>query len=136
MRYQNAWDVLWGNRQFKAAKAIRQSYNSLPKDLMSYVAYENRFRFVTIGRGNEKDERGGGKDRKWINEKREAQLLVDEINVLSPNIIVFQGKEGIWNCRTDELKKQYKIVVAHHPSWWQGGADKLQYIVEKIAPQL
>ena len=136
MGFQSAWDALWGNREFKSAKAIRMSHEFLPQDLMSYVAYENRYRFVTIGRGNEKGERGGGKDRIWINANREATLLLDEIKVFNPDVIVFQGKHGLWNCRINELKKNYKVVEAYHPSWYWGGADKLQYIVEKIAPQL
>ncbi len=136
MGYQSAWAKLWEKRDFKSAKAIRESYDSLPKDLMSYVAYENRYRFVTIGRGAEKEERGGGKDRIWINAERESKFLIDEIDIFAPDVIVFQGKDGLWNCRIDELKKQYKVVIAQHPSWWQGGADKLQYIVEHIAPQL
>ena len=136
MNFQSAWNVLWNNNNFKTAKAIRESYASLPKDLMSYVAYENRFRFVTIGRGKEKEERGGGKDRIWINPEREAQLLLDEINVFAPDIVVFQGKTGLWNCHINELEKKYKVVIAFHPSYYGGGADKLQYIVEKIGPQL
>ena len=136
MGFESAWTDLWNNRNYKCAKAIRVSYNSLPKDLLSYVAYENRFRFVTIGRGREKSERAGGKDRIWINPIRESQLLIDEIDAFSPNVIVFQGKDGLWNCNINELKKRYKVVEAYHPSCWQKGADKLQYIVEKIAPQL
>ena len=160
MGYQGAWDSLWNNRVFKSAKAIRKSYDSLPKDLMSYIAYENRFRFVTIGRGwkldnyiiaedgtvtkkkqekTEKDsikERGGSKDRVWINPQREAQLLMDEIDVFAPDIIVFQGTTDLWNCHINELEKKYKVVIAYHPSYYKGGADKLQYIVEKIGPQL
>ncbi len=136
MGFESAWSNLWNNRKFKCAKAIRESYDSLPKDLLSYVAYENRFRFVTIGRGHEKNERSGGKDRIWINPQRESQLLIDEINVFSPDIIIFQGKEGLWNCNINKLKMKYKVVEAYHPSCWQKGADKLQYIVDKIGVQL
>ena len=130
--YQSAWDVLWSNREYKTAKAIRMSYEYLPKDLMSYVAYENRFRFVTIGR----EKRSGGEDRIWINPEREGKLLVDEINIFAPDVIVFQGKEGLENCHIDELKAKYKVVVSYHPSCHYYGADKLQYIVEHIGPQL
>ncbi|MBQ4484220.1 MAG: hypothetical protein II934_04385 [Prevotella sp.] len=137
MGYESAWDTLWGYRDsYKIAKAIRMCKSCLPQDLMSYIAYENRFRFVTIGRGSNKKERTGGKDRIWINAEREAQLLEDEINIFAPDIIVFQGKDGLWNCNINELKKKYKVVIAYHPSCWQRKADKLQYIEEHIGTQL
>ncbi len=132
MGLQAAWDALWGNRKYNNVKAINLAYDSLPKDLMSYVAYENRFRFVTIGR----KERSGGNDRVWINPKREGQLLVTEINAFSPDIIVFQGKYGLGNCHIDELKEKYKVVIAYHPSCWQHRANRLEYIVDHIGPQL
>ena len=65
MNLQSAWERLWNLRNMhKNAKAIRVAADSLPHNLMSFVAYENRFRFVTIGRGwdsngNEKKERFG-----------------------------------------------------------------------------
>ena len=132
MGLQSAWDALWENREFKSAKAIKMSSKYLPQDMMSYVAYENRYRFVTIGRS----ERGGGKDRIWINAYREAKLLIDEIGEFKPDVIVFQGTCGIGNCHVSELREKHKVVVAYHPSCWQRRADKLQYIVEHIAPQL
>ena len=131
---QNAWETLWNYNEFITQKAIRLADEKkiLPRDLMSYIAFENRFRFVTIKRHNKK----GGSDRNWINAKREKKLLIDEISVFNPDIIVFQGEKGIDNCGINELKKQYKVVVAYHPSCWQKGANKLQYIEEKIMPQV
>jgi hypothetical protein len=99
---------------------------------MTYVAYENRFRFVSVNR----KERTGDSDREWINAEKESKLLMDEIAVLNPDVIVFQGIKGIDNCGINELKKQYKVVVAYHPSCWQRGANKLHYIEEKIMPML
>ena len=142
MGYESAWDTLWSYKDsYKISKAIRMSSECLPQDLMSYIAYENRYRFVSIGRGfneegHEIAERAGNKDRRWINPKRESELLLSEIEAFSPDIIVFQGKDGLWNCNTNELKNKYKVVIAYHPSCWQRGADKLQYIVDKIGPQL
>ena len=133
MGWTRAWDALWSQRDtHKNAKAIRMSYDFLPKDLMSYIAYDNRFHFVTINRGR----RTGGKDRHYLNATIEGQLLLDEIEILSPDVIVFQGKDGLWNCHIEELRKTHRVVVAYHPSCYQYHADKLQYIVESIAPQL
>ena len=136
MGLQPAWEALWDKKEYKIEKAIREVAQLLPKDLLSYVAYENRYRFVTVGRGSEKEERRGGQNRIWINSNREANLLIDEIAEFKPDVIVFQGKDGIWNCHVPELRKKHKVVVAYHPSCWQRRADKLQYIVDYIGPQL
>ena len=141
MGYEAAWDILWSYRNYTTAKAIKMCEDSLPQDLMSYIAYENRFRFVTVGRGfdeegNEIRERGGNKDRRWINPQRESEMLLSEIDAFSPDIIVFQGKDGLWNCNINKLKNKYKVVVAYHPSCWQRKADRLQYVVEHIGSQL
>ncbi|MCR4829742.1 MAG: hypothetical protein K5864_09840 [Bacteroidales bacterium] len=134
MQLQDAWNSLWSYNEYTAKKAIAlaDAINSIPKDLMSFVAYENRFRFVTINR----EFRTGNADRIWINAERERKLLLDEIAVFNPDIIVFQSNYGIDNCGINELKKQYKVVVAYHPSCWQRGANKLQYIEERIMPQV
>lgn len=138
MNLQSAWEKLWNLRNsHKNAKAIKVAADFLPHDLMSYVAYENRYRFVTKGRGNaENDKRSGGNDRVWLNAKRESILLMDEIDAFSPDIVVFQGKDGLWNCNIERLKEKYQVVMAYHPSYWQRGADRLQYIVDFIAPQI
>ena len=121
-------------RLLKKAIRLADAHSLLPRDLMTYVAYENRFRFVTVNR----KERTGDSDREWINAEKESKLLLlmDEIAVLNPDVIVFQGIKGIDNCGINELKKQYKVVVAYHPSCWQRGANKLHYIEEKIMPML
>lgn len=138
MHLQDAWNSLLSYKEYTAKKAIAlaNATNSIPKDLMSYVAYDNRFRFVTEIRKN----RTGNADREWINAERERKLLLDEIAVFNPDIIVFQSDEGIDNCGINELKKQYNVVRAYHPSYGcynrKSGANKLQYIEEKIMPQV
>jgi len=133
--FQDAWEILWrASEKYKVAKAINSVLDSLPEDLLNYVSYCNRYRFVTVNRAE--NERQGDKDRKWINAKRESKILMEEIDVFSPDVIVFQGKTGLWNCKINELKKKYKVVVLNHPSCWQRGADKLQYIVNEIESQI
>lgn len=137
MGWTNAWDSLWAYRnEYKTAKAIRADANNLPRDIMNYVAYENRYRFVTIGRGQNKEERSGGKDRTWLNGERERKMLLDEIDAFNPDIVIFQGKHGLWNCGVNGLRKKYKVIKMSHPSCWQWGADKLQYIVRNVDAQL
>lgn len=132
MQLQEAWERLQSQNGYTVKKAITNVADSLPRNLMTYVAYENRFRFVT----KDRDARTGGKDRLYINPQRERQLLMDEVKVFNPDVIVFQGKEGLWNCGVDVLKKKYNVIEAMHPSAWQYKANKLQYIVEHIAPQI
>ena len=144
MGWKDAWSALWAYRdQYKTAKAIRVASSDIPLDLMAYIAYENRFRFVTVKRGFEKDENGkeikdraGGKDRKWLDEGRERKMLLDEIDAFAPDVVVFQGKVGLWNCGLSELRKKYKVIVLNHPSCWQHRADRLQYIAQSIDNQL
>lgn len=131
--WTHAWDSLWAFRdEYKTARAIRVVADNLPRDVMEYIAYENRYRFVTVGRGQDMEERSGGKDRTWLNAERERKMLLDEIDVFNPDILVFQGKHGLWNCGVNELRNKFKVIVMNHPSCWQRGADRLQYVVENV----
>ena len=105
-----------------------KNLNEKQKNLLSYVAYTNRYNFVTIERPE--DKRSGGKDRTWLNKDKERELLLSEIEIFNPDIIVFQGKTGLDNCNIKELKEKYIVFVANHPSCWQKGANKLEYIKE------
>jgi hypothetical protein len=108
-----------------------KNLNEEQKNLLSYVAYTNRYNFVTIERPE--DKRSGGKDRTWLNKDKERELLLSEIEIFKPDIIVFQGKAGLDNCNTKELKEKYgknNVFEAYHPSCWQKRANKLEYIKE------
>lgn len=133
MGYQQAWEILCKEQNCSNKISIRRAYHYLPKDLMSYVAYENRYRFVTIGRDS---ERKGGKDRVWLDVDLERQMLMDEIELFSPNIIVFQGLQGVHDCNIAELRGKYKVIITGHPSCWQHRMNKIQYIIDNIRPQL
>lgn len=132
MGYQQAWEALWNERDYTSKISIRRAKDYLPKNLMSYVAYENRYRFVTVERLKRTDD----KDRTWIDANIERQMLMDEIELFAPDIIIFQGKEGIDNCNIDELRKKYKVIITGHPSCYQHKMNRIQYIVDNIGPQL
>ena len=67
----------------------------------------------------------------------ERRVVVEPVLcALSPDVIVFHGKQGIDNCRVPELKEKYKVVVMDHPSSWRNGGDTLQYIVNVMQKQL
>lgn len=135
MGWKSSWDALCAKgEKHKTAKAIREASTVLPQDLMSYIAYDNRYKFVTIGRPE--GSRAGANDRVWLNLERERRILLDEIAIFDPDYIVFQGTEGIHDCGISLLENKYKVITAYHPSCWQRGADKLKYIQDTIAPQL
>ena len=67
----------------------------------------------------------------------ERRVVVEPVLcALSPDVIVFHGKQGIDNCRVPELKEKYKVVVMDHPSSCRNGGDTLQYIVNVMQKQL
>jgi hypothetical protein len=103
-----------------------KNLNEEQKNLLSYVAYTNRYNFVTIERPE--DKRSGGKDRTWLNKDKERELLLSEIEIFKPDIIVFQGKTGSDNCNKKKLTEKYTVFEANHPSHYGSGANKLNYI--------
>ena len=128
---KECWEYLLNASGKTTSTRINNSWKNLneeQKNLLSHVAYTNRYRFVTIERPE--DKRSGGKDRTWLNKDKERELLLSEIEIFNPDIIVFQGKTGLDNCNIKELKEKYTVFVANHPSCWQKGANKLDYIIE------
>ena len=128
---KKCWEYLDKAGGEKTSTKINNSWKNLNKEqknLLSYVAYDNRYKFVTIERPENK--RSGGKDRTWLNKDKERELLLSEIEIFNPDIIVFQGKTGSDNCNIKKLKEKYTVFEAYHPSYWQKGANKLRYIKE------
>lgn len=131
---QECWEYLDKAKEKTTSTRINNSWKNLneeQKNLLSYVAYTNRYKFVTKERPE--DKRSGGKDRTWLNKDKERELLLSEIEIFKPDIIVFQGKAGLNNCNTKELKEKYgenNVFETYHPSCWQKGANKLEYIKE------
>ena len=128
---KKCWEYLDKAGGEKTSKKINNSWKNLneeQKNLLSYVAYDNRYKFVTIERPENK--RSGGKDRTWLNKDKERELLLSEIEIFNPDIIVFQGKTGSDNCNIKKLIEKYTVFEAYHPSYWQKGANKLRYIKE------
>ncbi len=129
---KDCWEYLSkGREEDLTSTKINNSWKNLneeQKNILSYIAYDNRYKFVTIERPENK--RSGGKDRTWLDKDKERELLISEIEIFNPDIIVFQGKAGIDNCNTKELKEKYTVFEAYHPSCWQKGANKLEYIIK------
>jgi hypothetical protein len=90
----------------------------LPTDLFSYIAQTNLYKFVTIGRNG----REGNIDRKYFQKVSVInKLLLDEIKILKPNIIWFQGSinEKVFSklkVVASEIDSDIIIYRAYHPS--------------------
>lgn len=129
------WDEYW-NRFFAGKRStfeiILKQYGPtvLPYDVLSRVAFTNLHKFVSI----ERKRRSGGENRVWYNPVVEKQLFLDEVIAFSPDIIYIQNRSFNWSILQELKKRNYRIVMADHPSWWCNAAntplsvDKLTYI--------
>ena len=113
LEYKECWDntiSTVSDRQNKWVTNHLGIDNSLPVDVWDRLAFTNLHKFVTI----ERKKKGGGQDRKWIDEGLEKSLLKQEIALLNPDVIICQGYEGysfIKNCANDRI-----VIPTAHPS--------------------
>lgn len=96
----------------QALKSLKMELSEISP--LSFVALTNYFKFVDKGREN----RSGSANRKYINEFEENTLLINEINILQPNLIIFQSASFFNYPRfLESLKKlQINIKIAPHPA--------------------
>ena len=127
MKDYKVWQSVWQklSRYSTSNQATKQKQHQDNENPLSYIALTNFFKFVDKGRVF----RSGDKNRKFINQELETNLFIDELRILNPNIIVFQGyrpSELILN----ELKKfTTTIYQAAHPSnRKKGGRQPLNYV--------
>lgn len=85
-------------------------------NVLSYVALTNYYKFVTVDREN----RSGDKDRVYVFEPAiEEKLLFDEVSILKPEVILFQGLEfnkSKYQHVIEELKAKALVYVGCHPA--------------------
>ena len=99
---------------------------------LKYIAFTNYYKWVTKGREN----RSGGTDRRhFVDEQAEIDLVHEEVRILQPDIVVFQGKrfrkrkfantrrfvEGFADCR-----------VLVHPSNRERGGRRPRNVVTPV----
>lgn len=113
-------------------------------DPLNSSAVTNFYKFVTIGRGDEKSERSGAKDRVHRLDAPhggpEKRLLLGQIEVLRPAHIVFHNQHLPEYLRwPEDIRKEFLRVVdarqeegaslniwrSHHPAWrkWKTAGD-------------
>lgn len=127
LQKENNWNSLWDNfikyDTYSQATKIKNHNNG--ENPLSFVALTNLHKFVTISRVN----RSGGENRKFLKKESEESLLLKEIEILNPNIILFQGKLPSSNILEEIKKKNIKILFAFHPSNRQkGGRNPQKYV--------
>jgi len=143
--WNKQWDSLNKIKDTVFISAINQLKSDLPVDVLDYVALTNIHKFVTECRGcdfrktkpscwtedcivNERN-RSGASNRRWYNEKDEIKMIMDEIEILNPDIIYFQGSVSpIKEEHLELLNSKFEIWIANHPSAWNVGANKPSYI--------
>lgn len=119
--WRECWNILENQNQFFREALITNS-DKLPTEVLSYISLVNFYPFVTVGR----NDRTGGNDRYFYNEKAEIQLLIDSIEILSPDIIIVQSK-SLRNYFLNQIKPQIntsvEIYVGVHPSIFGRGIN-------------
>ncbi|WP_312207352.1 hypothetical protein [Epilithonimonas hominis] len=105
---------------------LRKAPNLPLENPLSYISMTNYFKYVTQNRG-QKDSitgkilgRRGNFDRVFLNKENDIKLFLSEVEIFSPDIIFFQGKE--FKFLIDSEIKNYfksnniKAYYAFHPS--------------------
>jgi Uracil DNA glycosylase superfamily. len=132
------WIDLWKDfskdEKCTACKTISINHERLPVDLIDYIAFTNAHKFVTINRVY----RSGPKDRQWndgIQSQFELHLLEEEIRVLHPDIVIFQGVKLKSIISSLKIDNRVRIIVMHHPSSRSRYYRSIEYI-NKIANEI
>lgn len=116
--FSEAWDLICSSD--RTNKGIFTQYcDELPPDILSNVALTNIYKFVTEGRSN----REGDSDRNWFKQEAKCkELLYNEINLLSPDVIWFQGINSYNNIKDiieryiNQKNSTIEVYEAAHPS--------------------
>ena len=107
------WDQVKDSDQ--TCQAILKDGYTLSSNPLSYIALTNFYKWVTIGRRN----KSGGQDRTLVDRRREEKLFLEEVRVLTPHVVVFQGprfRESRFREARDSLARQIEWYVLWHPS--------------------
>ncbi len=144
--WEDEWNELLSFQDITSKTAIYRLQNSLPIEVLDYISFTNIHKFVSVCRGCNIDKdkpkclnqecleekknvnRSGGDNRKWYNKQEEIKMLLDEINILEPELVFFQGSAvKLDNNVINEINSFCDICLAYHPSAWNVGANKAHY---------
>jgi hypothetical protein len=121
--WQDIWDKFINYSTYSQATKIQNHKNE--ENPLSFIALTNLHKFVTINRKN----RSGDENRKFLKREVEESLLLKEIEILKPNIILFQGKLPSESVIQRIKVEKIRIILASHPSYRKkGGRNPKTYI--------
>lgn len=152
--WENEWKTLKNIQNVTSRTAINSFKNSLPIGVLDYVSLTNIHKFVSVCRGcdikkrkpecfnqlcldeNRVINRSGNYNRKWYNKQDEINLLLDEIKILKPDLVYFQGSSvKLDSSVIYEINSLCDICIAYHPSAWNVGANRVNYADKIIIRQ-
>jgi len=131
---KDSWQKFSSDENETAYTAIKTHHSEIPVELLDYICLTNAHKFVTIDRKN----KGGDQDRQWdkvVTREKELELLKGEINIIKPEIIIFQGKDFSSIVPMLQLDNNIKTLVTYHPSYrdrYHKTIGYLKMMAEKI----
>ncbi len=126
MGWQNIWDKFCTYNTYSQATKVQNHKSG--ENPLSFIALTNLHKFVTILREN----RSGNENRKFLKKEVEESLLLKEIEILRPNVVLFQGKLPSSNTLKMIGDKNIKIIFASHPSNRQKAGRNPQNYIQKF----
>lgn len=112
---EDSWKRFSSNKDATAYRAIQKYHSSIPVELLDYTCFTNAHKFVTQNR----QHKSGAQDRVWgkfVPKETELQFLEDEIAIIQPEIIIFQGKEFDSIVPRLQLEPKIRTLITFHPS--------------------
>lgn len=129
-----SWGIFSSDDNETAYKAIQKHHSEIPVDLLDYICFTNAHKFVTVDREN----KGGGQDRVWdkvVPQEKELALLKGEIEIIQPDVIVFQSPKFASIVPSLDLDSNIKALITYHPSFRDRYHRSIGYI-KKMAKQV
>ena len=128
--WQDAWEKFANHPSQSFVTASKKENRDNSINPLSFVALTNLFKFVTVGRR----DREGATDRRFIDKEKEVALLIKEIEILKPDVVLFQSKKMKWQLGLNILQKikqqNIEVVLAHHPAYRKkGGKIPANYVL-------
>lgn len=145
--WNEEWNKILSFKDNTSKSIINSLTENLPIEVLDYIAFTNIHKFVSKCRGCDLEakrkpdcwslkcedgkkniNRSGGDNRKWYNGPEEIEMLLDEIKILKPDLLYFQGSaRGLKTEILNEINSFCDICEAYHPSAWNVKANKPGY---------
>jgi hypothetical protein len=122
--WENIWNIFLSYPTY--SKATKIQHHKDGENPLSYVSLTNLHKFVT----NEREDRAGDVNRKFLKREVEELLLLKEIEILEPDLVFFQGKLPSSGTVQKIKENKVKIILASHPSYRVKGGRKPQNYID------